>query len=164
MIIISDTTPILYLLKINELDLLHIMFDEIHIPSKVYEELTCNGRYQEEINILNTCKYIYVDDIVEYSKVRDLIADNENLHRGEAEAIVLCEQLATNLLFIEDNEAIEVAKRKGIKVIRLGQLLIELNRKGLKSKEEIVNIVEKLEKTKLKITERLYQYIISKLV
>ena len=76
MIIISDTTPILYLLKINEIDLLHILFDEIHIPRKVYDELTCNNTYLKEIEILNNCKFIYVDDIIDYSKVEDIISEN----------------------------------------------------------------------------------------
>lgn len=164
MIIISDTTPILYLLKIDELDLLHVIFDEIHIPRKVYEELTCNKKYQNEISVLNDCKFIYIDDIADYSKVDNLIADNEYLHKGEAEAIVLCEQLKTNLLFIEDNVAIRIAKSKGIKIIRIGQLLIELNNKGYKTKEEIIEIIDKLQKTKIKISQRLYLFIVSKLI
>ncbi len=35
MIIISDTTPIITLLKINQLDLLQKLFQEIYIPESV---------------------------------------------------------------------------------------------------------------------------------
>ena len=39
MIIISDTTPIITLLKINQLDLLQKLFQEIYIPESVYNQL-----------------------------------------------------------------------------------------------------------------------------
>ena len=58
MIIISDTTPIISLIKINRIDLLEQLFQEVFIPEAVYNELTtnsifanCNGA-REMIKIL----------------------------------------------------------------------------------------------------------------
>lgn len=48
MIVISDTTPLITLMKIGHLNLLNKLFGEIHIPSAVYEELTSNPRYNTE--------------------------------------------------------------------------------------------------------------------
>ena len=42
MTIISDTTPIISLIKINRLDLLQKLFGEVLIPEAVYRELTTN--------------------------------------------------------------------------------------------------------------------------
>ena len=39
MTVISDTTPIISLIKINRLDLLQKLFNEILIPQAVYREL-----------------------------------------------------------------------------------------------------------------------------
>lgn len=40
MIVISDTTPIISLLKINQLELLERLFENVMIPAAVYKELT----------------------------------------------------------------------------------------------------------------------------
>lgn len=49
MIIISDTTPIISLLKINRLDLLEKSFGEVLIPNAVYEELTADKRFMKKL-------------------------------------------------------------------------------------------------------------------
>lgn len=40
MIVVSDTTPLISLLKIGRLDLLEKLFGNVLIPQAVYEELT----------------------------------------------------------------------------------------------------------------------------
>ena len=35
MIIVADTTPILYLIKIREIDILQLLFDKVCIPKEV---------------------------------------------------------------------------------------------------------------------------------
>ena len=40
MIVVSDTTPLISLLKINQLDLLEKLFGEVLIPEAVFNELT----------------------------------------------------------------------------------------------------------------------------
>ena len=44
MIVVSDTTPLISLMKINRLDLLRELFSEVMIPFAVYDELTSNPR------------------------------------------------------------------------------------------------------------------------
>nr|WP_296063477.1 hypothetical protein [uncultured Mediterraneibacter sp.] len=42
MIVVSDTTPLISLLKINRLDLLQELFGEVLIPQAVFDELTAD--------------------------------------------------------------------------------------------------------------------------
>lgn len=49
MIIISDTTPIISLLKADQLDLLEKLFHEVVIPKAVYNELISNIKFQDEL-------------------------------------------------------------------------------------------------------------------
>lgn len=42
MIVVSDTTPIITLLKIGRLDLLKLMYGSVKIPEAVFTELTQN--------------------------------------------------------------------------------------------------------------------------
>lgn len=44
MIIISDATPLISLLKLDRLELLNRLFGEIQIPDAVYRELTSNDK------------------------------------------------------------------------------------------------------------------------
>ena len=48
MIVISDTTPIISLLKVQQLQLLQRLYGTILIPNAVYRELTENPSFAEE--------------------------------------------------------------------------------------------------------------------
>ena len=45
MIVVSDTTPIISLLKINQLEILEKLFGNVQIPCAVYDELTSNSKF-----------------------------------------------------------------------------------------------------------------------
>lgn len=53
MIVVSDTTPLISLLKINQLDLLEKLFGEVLIPEAVFNELTVDERFQLEAKVIN---------------------------------------------------------------------------------------------------------------
>lgn len=48
MIVVSDTTPLISLMKIGRLDLLEKYFQEVQIPEAVFRELTVNPRFVDE--------------------------------------------------------------------------------------------------------------------
>ncbi len=48
LIIVSDTTPLISLMKIGQLDLVNHLFGEVQIPNAVYEELVSNTRFPDE--------------------------------------------------------------------------------------------------------------------
>ncbi len=54
MIVVSDTTPILSLLKAGKLELLQKLYGTVLIPTAVYRELTENERYAKESKVIKT--------------------------------------------------------------------------------------------------------------
>lgn len=52
MIVVSDTTPIISLMKAGQLELLQKLFDVVCIPKAVYRELTGNETFFEEVRIV----------------------------------------------------------------------------------------------------------------
>lgn len=56
MIVVSDTTPLISLLKIGRLDLLQKLFGEVHVPRAVFAELTQNPRFTEEAEQVRSLK------------------------------------------------------------------------------------------------------------
>ncbi len=52
MIVISDTTPILSLLKAQKLDLLQKLYKNVIIPKAVYSELTANWHKEKHLKCM----------------------------------------------------------------------------------------------------------------
>ena len=63
MIVVSDTTPLISLLKINHLDLLERLFGEVLIPQAVFDELTSDERFSSEANQIEDSEFIVVTPI-----------------------------------------------------------------------------------------------------
>ncbi|NLN83601.1 MAG: DNA-binding protein [Firmicutes bacterium] len=65
MIVISDTTPLISLMKIESLDIIEKMYKEIIIPKAVYDELIINMDYQSEIDIIRKCTFLQIKIVEE---------------------------------------------------------------------------------------------------
>ena len=101
MIIISDTTPLISLLKIGRLELLKHLFGEIQIPYSVYRELTLNDKFkQEAIEILQS-EFIQKVDVRDKKSVV-LLRRATGLDEGESEAIILSDEMKADILLMDD--------------------------------------------------------------
>ena len=63
MIVVSDTTPLISLLKINRIDLLEKLFGDVLIPQAVFDELTVDERFQLEADQIRQKKFIVVKPV-----------------------------------------------------------------------------------------------------
>lgn len=61
MIVISDTTPIISLLKAGKLELLQKLYGRVLIPPAVYRELTTNPSFETEADIIRATDYLQVN-------------------------------------------------------------------------------------------------------
>ena len=52
MIVVSDTTPLISLMKVSKLGLLELLFQEVLIPVSVYTELTTNPSFEDEARLI----------------------------------------------------------------------------------------------------------------
>ncbi len=55
MIVVSDTTPIISLMKAGKLELFQKLFGVVYIPAAVYRELTENEAFSEEARLVQEC-------------------------------------------------------------------------------------------------------------
>lgn len=69
MIVVSDTTPLISLMKASGLDVLQQLFGEVLIPTAVFNELTSNERFQEEAQQIRNCPFIRVVSVSETKAV-----------------------------------------------------------------------------------------------
>lgn len=58
MLVVSDTTPIISLMKDDRLGILKELFKEIVIPEAVYKELTSNENFLEEADEIQKSDFV----------------------------------------------------------------------------------------------------------
>jgi predicted nucleic acid-binding protein len=140
MIVVSDTSPITNLIKIGRLDILQNLFNEVIIPSKVYEELV---NYEQQLEEVRNNSWIIVKTVKDSEKVQNLL---KQLDPGEAEAIILAQELDANVLIIDERKGRALAEGLGLKIVGLIGILVQAKKLGLISelKPIMIDLVENI--------------------
>jgi predicted nucleic acid-binding protein len=109
----SDTSPINYLILINEVDILPKMYGRVVVPQAVREELVRTSAPQ----LVRS----WVDHLPIWLEVRSPLAVSDSslakLDAGERDAITLATELNSDQLIVDDREGRREAERRGIPVI-----------------------------------------------
>ncbi len=127
MIVVSDTSPICYLLLINQIDVLQILYKVIVIPKTVADELGASEsppivkRWIAQPPIWLQIQPAELPQSIELGK----------LDPGERGAILLAEQLKANLVIMDDKSARRIAVERGLKIIGLLGVVKDAARSGL---------------------------------
>lgn len=119
MIVVSDTSAITALLRVNREKLLLQIYERVLIPAAVRDEL----RRSHPI----------VPDFLECRTVLDTLSVQRfcsELDLGEAEAIVLAKEVKADELLMDESAGRRVAVREGIRVIGLLGVLLEAKGRG----------------------------------
>ena len=159
MIIVSDTTPLMTLLKCDHLDLLKKMYGSVLIPSAVYNELTDNPLYEQEAQIIKDCDFLEVKEITNKERIRTL-QSSTGLDLGETEALVLAEITNADLLLMDEVMGRMIAKEMGFTIAGAIGILIAAKTEGLLSSDEIKITVSKLRSSGQHIGEPLLKKLL----
>lgn len=116
MTIVSNTSPIINLAAIGELDLLRDLYGSIMIPPAVYHEIVVVGTGQPGAAEVRASSWISVRAPADMVLVAQL---SNELDSGEAEAITLAIELGADQLLIDERLGRNVAARLGVPVIGL---------------------------------------------
>lgn len=115
MIVVADTSPLCYLVLIEEIDLLHQIFGKIFIPSAVNQELQADQAPTEVKNwMLTSPPWL---ETLSITSIADAMLSA--LHPGETEAILLAEQIKADLLILDEKTARKIALKRGLKITGL---------------------------------------------
>jgi len=160
MIIISDTTPIISLIKINRLDLLEELFGEVLIPDAVFRELTTNVTFKEEADIVKSSEFIKVSSI-QNRKSLEILQAASGLDAGESEAIILADELKSDVLIIDERRGRKVAQNLGIAITGTIGILIQAYHEKILSEEEVKSCFEYLKNSSIRLSDTLIQEALS---
>ena len=156
MIVISDTTPIISLMKVELLDLLQQLFDVVYIPMAVYRELTENEAYPREAKKVQECDFLLVEK-VENEKSVAILRNLTGLDAGESEAIILADEKQSDVLLMDENKGRQVAKKMGIAITGTIGILMQAFDEKMLTRADVEECIEHLKESGIRISEKLYQ-------
>ena len=156
MIVVSDATPIISLAKIEMLDILGRLYDEVLLPKAVHDEVCRNQAFAVEAATVQKCIFVNVKTVGCDQSVKLLRASGLDL--GESEAIVLADSLPDSLLLMDERKGRQIALNMGIQII--GTLGILLHAKRLSLVPRIKPLLDTLLKANIRISESLYLSIL----
>jgi predicted nucleic acid-binding protein len=152
--IVSNTTPIISLLKLSNLDILRDLYGEVFIPTAVFNEIEAgkNKVYYQDLSKLN---WIKITSITDKQAVKYFL----DLDAGEAEAIVLSTELKADLVILDEKLGRFYAKNADLNVTGTIGVLIKAKEKGIikKLKPLLIELTTK----EVWISDKLISEIIS---
>ena len=101
MIVVSDSTPLITLMKVKRLDILKDMFGAVLIPTAVFSEVTGNDNFREEAELIKQSDYIRVVTVEDNERVT-FLQRATGLDLGESEAIIYADSEKADLLLMDE--------------------------------------------------------------
>lgn len=162
MIVISDTTPIVSLIKISRIDLLEKLFGEVCIPEAVFRELTTNTIFESEAEVVQNSPFLKTIP-VKNRKSLEILQAASGLDDGESEAIILADELKSDILVIDERKGRKVAQKLGITITGTIGILIQAHDEKIISTEDIKIYLEQLRNSNIRLSDSLIQEALSML-
>ncbi len=152
MIVVSDTSPINYLLLIGQIDLLPNLFEQIIIPDVVRDEMQdASAPAVVRQWSANPPSWLTIQVV---SRLGETL---NSLDRGEQAAISLAQTLPADLLIIDERLGRRIASDRKIPVIGTLGILDEAAYQGL---VELPEAIALLQQTNFRISQRIIQTLL----
>lgn len=125
--VIVNTTPLIALCHVGQLDVLKKIYGEVLIPPAVYQELSEKKESLCKKQVDNSLDWIHVEKI-ENQMAKSMF--KAQLHDGEVEVMILAKEKNADLVIIDDANAKKHAKYLKLPVTGTLGVLIKAKRQG----------------------------------
>jgi len=126
LMVISNTSPIFYLHRLGQLELLRKLYQSIIIPEGVIEELKVGKMQGEDVPDIPKYKWIEIQ-AVQVPEVVSLIMD---LGMGEAQVLALAIENPGSLIILDDRLAREIASSRNMRVTGTAGVILKAKQGG----------------------------------
>lgn len=154
MIVVSNTTPLRYLIEVDAIHILPALFGSILTTPAVVDELRL-PHFPEAVRAWAN----QLPDWITIAQPRIPLPLSETLHPGEAEAIALAIERNADRLLIDERAGVEFARSRGVHVLRTLTLI------ALAGEEKLIDaraIIRRLaNETRFRATEDLFARYLS---
>jgi predicted nucleic acid-binding protein len=152
MIVVSDSTVLIGLVKIGKLDLLKKIFSNVFIPEEVFKEVVERGKGKPGSKVIKEAAWIEANPVKDKIQVAFLLG---SLEKGEAEVLVLARELEADLILLDEEKARKSAVIAGFEIIGLLGLFILVKNLGLI--HEVRPLVDELPRKKFRISDKIIE-------
>jgi predicted nucleic acid-binding protein len=155
MIVVADTSPLNYLILIEQIQVLEALYGQVIIPPAVQDELLSLDAP------MPVRKWMESPPV--WLEVRSPVPtylDSVILGAGESEAIALAEQLGAHRIVMDESLGRNEALNRGLAVIGTLGVLREAHRAGLL---DFASTVDRLKSTTFRISPQVIQTILKSL-
>ncbi len=148
-IIICDSSFLVLISKLELLDLLIELFENIIIPQSVFIEAVDQGKKLKKMDAFLIEKRV-IDQKILVEEIKDLtekanLIRNFNLHEGESEALILYLEKKAELLGTDDYKTLKVCKILSIRYFTTLLFILRCFSNNLLSKDRAILKYEKLQ-------------------
>lgn len=152
--VVSNSTALVHLSAIGQLDILRQRFGEIYIPEGVYHEVVVAGAGKPGAVEVAQAAWIHTATVTDKTALALL---RSVLGAGEAESIVLALEMSADLIILDDKAARQFALAQGLRVSGTIGVLLEAGKRG---EIDFVFAMEQLLATGFRLHPREYQRIL----
>ncbi len=162
MISVCNSSPLIYLVKLNKLNLLKKIYEKVFIPEEVFEEVVLEGKRLNQKEVLLIEKeigegFIVVKKSGRVKKLRDL----SHLHKGEICAISLCLNFNEKNILIDDKEAYKICQLLDLNPVRTSAIFIRFFKEKLIGFEEYKKLLIDLSNEGYYIDIETFNYLLN---
>jgi len=151
MIVVSDTSPINYLVLIGCQDLLPTLFDRILIPEAVLRELQAGGTPEPVRQFIAAAP-----DWIEVRSAPEIPTTLAHLDSGEREALALALAVGANFVLVDERKGRQAAEDHGLEAYgTIGVILVAAERKVV----TLEDALGRLQKTNFRVSPRLLKSV-----
>jgi predicted nucleic acid-binding protein len=148
MIVISDSSPLNYLVLVGQADLLAKLFAQVVIPPAVHSEL----QRESTPTIVRQWVTRPPDWLTVHNVTVPADSSLGRLGAGEREAIALAEELHADAILIDERDGRRLAERRHLTVIGTLQILDTAAEEGM---IDFPTVLAELQKTTFRVSTRL---------
>lgn len=141
MTVVSNSSPLISLAAVQQLELLKQLFEEIIIPTAVYDEVVVQGQNKPGANDVERAEWI-ISKAVRNRKDLESLRKDYHLGHGESETIVLVYELQADWIILDELPARKAANDHGQRLIgTIGILLLAKDLGLIHSVREILDLL-----------------------
>ncbi len=151
--VVSNTTPLIALAWLEQLDLLPKLFGQVHIPQAVFDETRAKTGAVE----IPEVSWLILDSV---KNAHAILLLSDQLDAGESEAIVLAQELEAGLLLMDERRGRRRAIQSGLTVTGTLGILMEARFRGMI--ETLRPSLEKLRLLPFRMSDELFEEVLRK--
>jgi predicted nucleic acid-binding protein len=155
MTVVSNTTPLNYLILIGRANVLGKLYGQVFIPEAVFNELTSASTPQlVRAWIDNKPVWLIVQQAPPV-----IVGEMEEIQIGERQAICLAQEIRSEYVLPDDHRARQIAKHRGVNVVGTLGILASAAEENLTNLNEAI---DDLQKTNFRLSPKLLESLLNR--